>query len=60
LTSFERIIRERENPLFDSLIYLELVEIFKDISNVMKFKSFGDSMSSSVKDKLKMIRLCSR
>jgi len=34
---------ERENIVFDSLIYLEPVERFKNRSNVMKFRSFGDS-----------------
>jgi len=39
----------------DSLIYLESVERFKYRSrpNVMKFRSFGDSTSSRVMDKLK-------
>jgi len=60
LTSFERFICERENLVFDSLIYLEPVERFKSRSNVMKFRSFGDTTSSRVKDKLKTIRLCSR
>jgi len=60
LTSFERFICDRENFVFDSLIYLETVERFKNMSNVMKFRSFGDSTSSRVKDKLKTIRLCSR
>jgi len=40
LTSFERFICERENLVFDSLIYLEPVERFKNRSNVMKFRSF--------------------
>jgi len=43
-----------------SLIYLEPVERFKNRSNVMKFRSFGDGTISRVKDKLKTIRLCSR
>jgi len=60
LTSFERFICERENFVFDALIYLEPVERFKNRSNVMKFRSFGDSKSSRVKDKLKTICLCSR
>jgi len=60
LTSFERFICERENLVFDSLIYLEPVGRFQNKSNVMKVRSFGDSTSSRVKDKLKMIRLCSR
>jgi len=60
LTSFERFICERENPVFDSLIYLEPVERFKNRSNVIKFRNFGDSTSSKVKDKLKTIYLCSR
>jgi len=34
------------------------VERFKNMSNVMKFRSFGDSTSSRVKDKLKTICLC--
>jgi len=59
-TSFERFLCVRENFVFDSLIYLELVERFKNMSNVMKFRSFGDSTISRVKDKLKTIRLCSR
>jgi len=50
---------ERENFVFDSLIYLESVESFKNKSNVLKFRSFGDSTSSRVKDKLKTICLCS-
>jgi len=62
LTSFERLIGlcERENLVFDSLIYLEPVQIFKNRSNVMKFSCFGDNTSSRAKDKLKTIRLCSR
>jgi len=50
----------RENLVFDSLIYLELVERLKNRSNVMKFRSFGDKTSSKFKNKLKTIRLCSR
>jgi len=42
--------RERENLVCDSLIYLEPVEIFKNRSNVMKFRSFGDSKSNSCKN----------
>jgi len=57
---FERFICDKENLVFDSLIYLEPVERFKNRSNVMKFRSFGDSTSSRVEDKLKTIRLCSR
>jgi len=57
-TSYEMC--ERENRVFDYFIYLDLVERFKNRSNVMKSKSFGDSTSSIVKDKLKMIRLCCR
>jgi len=60
LTSFERFICEKENFVFDSHIFLEPVERFKNRSNVMKFRSFDDSTSSRVKDKLKTIRLCSR
>jgi len=60
LTSFERFVCERENFVFDSLIYPEPVERFKNRSNVMKFRSFADSISSRVKDKLKKIRLYSR
>jgi len=59
LTSFERFICERKNFVLDSLIYLEPVERFKNRSNVMKFRSFGDSTCSRV-DKLKTIRLSSR
>jgi len=36
----------RENLVLDSLIYLEPVERFLDRSNVMAFRSFGDSVSS--------------
>jgi len=50
----------RENLVSESLIYLEPVERFKNRSNVMKFRSFGDNTSSRAKDKLKTIRLCSR
>jgi len=60
LTSFERFICKRENLVFDSLIYLEPVKRFKNRSDVMKCRSFGNSTSSRVKDKLKTIRLCSR
>jgi len=60
LTSFERFICERENFVFDSLIYLEPVERFKNRSNVMKFRSFDDSTSNRIKDMLKTISLCSR
>jgi len=59
LASLE-FICERENLVFDSFIYFESVERFKNRSNVMKFKSFGDSTSSRVKDKLKTSRLYSR
>jgi len=52
LTSFERFICGRENLLFDSLICLEQVETFKNRSNVLKFRSFGDITSRRVKDKL--------
>jgi len=52
--------RERTLYIVDSLISPErAVERFKNRSNVMKFRSFGDT-SSIVKDKLKTIRLCSR
>jgi len=60
LTSFERFICERENLVFDYLIYLDPVERFKNRINVTKFRSFGNSTSSRVKDKLKTISLCSR
>jgi len=43
---------ERENLVFDSLIYLEPVERFKNRSNVMKFRSFGDSTSGRVEGDL--------
>jgi len=46
----------RENPVFDPFIYLELMERFKNRSNVIKFRSLGDSTSSKVKGKLKTIR----
>jgi len=60
LNSFERFICDRENFVFDYLsFYLEPMERFKNRSNVMKFKSFGDSTSSRVKDKLTKIRVCS-
>jgi len=36
----------RENFVFDSLIYFEHVERYENRSNVMKFRSFGDSTSS--------------
>jgi len=52
-------VRERTLYLIISF-HLEPVERFKNWNNVMKFKSFGDSTSSRVKDKLKTIRLCSR
>jgi len=60
LTSFERFTCEAENLVFDSLIYLEPVERLRNRSNVKKCRSFGDSMSSRVKDKLKTISLSSR
>jgi len=49
LPTLERFICERDNFIFDSLIYLEPVERFK---NVMKFRSFGDSKSRRVHNKL--------
>jgi len=55
-----RFIREKENVVFDSLIYLEPVQRFKNRSKMMKFRSFGDSTNSRVKGKLKTIRLCFR
>jgi len=51
---------ERELCILILLLIYEPVERFKNRSNVMKFRSFGDSTSSRVKDKLKTIRLCSR
>jgi len=42
-------MRERENFVFDSLIYLEPVERFKDRSNVMKFRSIGDSTATELR-----------
>jgi len=64
LTSLERFIceRERENLVFESLIYLDPVERFKNRSNVMKLRRFGDSTSSRVNDKVEddSFRLCSR
>jgi len=54
LTSFERFYVR----VFDSPIYLEPVERFKNMSIYgMKVRNFGDSTSSRVKDKLK-VRLC--
>jgi len=58
LTSFEIFICERENFVFDSLIHLEPVKRIKNSSNVMKCRSFGDSTSSRVKDKLKTKYSC--
>jgi len=58
LTSFEKFICERENLVFDSPIYLEPVARYYNRGNVMKFRSFGDSTSSRVQDKLKKICLC--
>jgi len=49
----------RENLVLDSVLYLEPVERFKNRSNEMKFRSFGDSMSR-VQDKLKTIRWSGR
>jgi len=46
LTSFERFVCVRENIVFDFLIYHEPVERFKNRSNLMKFRSFGDSAMS--------------
>jgi len=56
----ERFICLRENLVFDSVIYLDPVERFKNRSNVMKFRNFGDSTSSRVEDKLKTIILSCR
>jgi len=44
--------RLTSNFVLDSLIYFELVEGFKNKSNVIKFRRFGDSTSSRVKDKI--------
>jgi len=52
-------VRERENLVFDSLICFEPVERFKNMSDVIKFRSFGDSTNNRLKDKLKTICLCS-
>jgi len=48
LTSIEKFVFERDSLVFDYLIYLEPVERFNNWSNVMKFRSFGDSTSSRV------------
>jgi len=58
---FERFIFERENLVFDSLIYLEPVERFKNMNNVMKFRSLGDSTSSRVrKGRRRFVRVAGR
>jgi len=57
---FEICICVRENLVYDSLIYLEPAERFMNRSNVRKCMSFSYSTSSSVRDKLKTIGLCSK
>ena len=39
---------KRENFVLNSLINFEPVKRFKNRRNVMKFRSFGDSTSSSI------------
>jgi len=48
-TSFERFICERENLVFDSLIYLEPVDRFKNRSNVMKFRSLVKARAAELR-----------
>jgi len=59
LTSFDKFIYEIKRFSliynYDSLIYLEPVERFKNRSSLMKLRSFGD-----VKDKLETMCLCSK
>jgi len=43
---FERFVCERENLVFDYLIYLEPVERFMNMSKVMKFRSFGEARAA--------------
>jgi len=54
LISFERFIYEKENFVFDYLIYLEL-DIFYNRSNVRQFWSVVGRTISRVEDKLKTI-----
>ena len=46
LTSLERLVREREKFVLNSLIYFEPVKRFENRSNMMKFRNFGDSTCS--------------
>jgi len=51
---------ERTLYLILSFILSQWRDLRIGVMIVMKFRSFGDSTSSRVKDKLKTIRLCSR
>ena len=60
MTSFERFASERENLIFNSLIYCEPMKRFRNRSDMMKFWSSGDGTGSRVEKKLKTIDLSSR
>ena len=53
-------VRERENFVQNSLIYFEPVKRFENRSDMMKYRSFGDSTCSGIEVELKMISLSSR
>ena len=50
-------ICEREDFVLNSLINFEPVKRFKNGRNMIKFSSFGDSTSSSIKNKLQTLSL---
>jgi hypothetical protein len=45
---FYKCVCERENFVLNSLINFEPVNKFKNRKNVMKFRIYGDSTSSSI------------
>ena len=51
-------VSDRNDFVLDSLLYFEPVKGLQNRRNMMKFRSSGDSTSSSIENKLKTICLC--
>jgi len=52
LCSLESLVMaiKRKNFVYDSVIYSWLMKRFKNMKEIIKFRSFCDSMSSRIKD----------
>jgi len=55
LSGIEKFKGKRENFIFNTFIYFELVKRFKNRSGMTKFRSSDDSTSKGVLDVLKTV-----